>query len=127
MNYLEIARKTMETIHRRSARSALAGAAPVGPDQVAALHLEDFDRAGLIVRVHSELLGAPLLLVSDDVPGAALEDTDLPIYRSAKLGNLALFQPHSRSVRWVGDLLTIFQGAILDVRSCDLLDVRSSD
>jgi len=91
---------------------------PALPDEVtvAAMTLDEFAAAGLTVRVWSNVLGCEVLFVSDDVPDAELEGTDLPIYRTDELRKLELLRPRPRDLRRIHDVKTIFNGAIADVR-----------
>lgn len=84
-------------------------------DTVAAMTLDDFAAAGLIVRVWSKLLGSEVLFVSDDVPDDALAGTDLPVYRTNELRKLAILRPPPRNLHRIHDVKTIFSGAIADV------------
>ncbi len=85
-------------------------------ENVAGMDLDTFARAGLIVQVSSRVLGCEVLLISDDVPDAALAGTDMPVYRTAELRKLAILRPRPRDLRRIHDVKTIFNGSIADVR-----------
>ena len=69
------------------ALSSLPGFSPV-----AEMTLEDFSRAGLVVRVTSALLGEDVLLVSDNVLDVD-ERGDLVVYRAEEIRRLVAFPP----------------------------------
>ena len=81
------------------------------------MKLEVFAQAGLIVRVHSDLLGCDVLFVSDNVSDEALRSHDLPVYRSAELKKLFWLSPNSRDLRRVHMVKEIFRGTVIGVGS----------
>lgn len=87
--------------------------------RIAAMTLDDFAEAGLVVRIRSRILGALVLFVSDDVPDTALAALESPIYRVAELRKLAILRSGPRALRCIHDVKTIFDGVITDVRSSD--------
>ena len=86
---------------------------------VAAMTLDEFATAGLVLRVRSTVLGCEVLFVSDDVPEEDLRDRDLPVYRAAELRKLAICCPRPRDLQRLHDVKTIFNGTIADVRPRD--------
>jgi hypothetical protein len=108
----------------KTSRSPFAGfAGPLGERckdlgsagaAVAAMDLETFSQAGLIVRVRSKVLGTTVLFVSNNVPEAALAETIFPVYRASELRKLATLKPAPRSLQTIHDAKTIFEGVITD-------------
>ena len=92
---------------------------PAEGSEIATMSLREFALAGIVAQVHSNVLGCEVLFVSDNVPEAALEGTDLPIYRAAELHNLAILRPPPHTLQVVHDVKTIFDGVITDVRERD--------
>ncbi len=89
------------------------------PEEVAAMTLDEFARAGLIVRVWSNVLGCEVFFVSDNVPAAELKGIDLQIYRTADLRKLEHLRQRPRDLRKIHDVKNIFDGAITDVQPRD--------
>lgn len=87
--------------------------------RIEAMDLAAFARAGLIVRVHSEVLGCDVLFVSDNVEASVLAGNDLPIYPARELRKLAVLGPEPHDLRCIHEVKTIFNGAITDVRPFD--------
>ncbi len=109
----------MELIRNRSAGEEDGKAGERAERQIAAMPLDDFATAGLTVRVWSNVLDCEVLFVSDNVPDAELEGTDLPIYRTDELRKLAILRPRPRDLRRIHDVKRVFGGAIADVRAQD--------
>ncbi len=84
--------------------------------QVAAMKLNDFARAGLVVKVESEVLGTELLLVSDNVPRSQLEGCTEVVYRARELKKLARLPPDPPQLRTVQMVKEILGGTILGVQ-----------
>lgn len=83
--------------------------------RVAAMKLDDFAQAGLIVQVFSDRLGTRALFVSDNVPESKLEGRPEVIYRASELKKLAKIPPDPEHLRDVHMVKEIFGGAIRDV------------
>jgi hypothetical protein len=120
MSYLDTAKDSLEALRSRSAplsteKPAVAVTGP-SPEEVAAMRLSAFARAGLILRVYSGVLERDVHFVSDDVPESDLPDSDLPVYRAAELRKLALLRPEPHDLRRIHETKTIFHGVITDVR-----------
>ena len=92
---------------------------PVDEEQVEAMTLDAFASAGLVVEVHSDVLGRNILFVSDNVHESSLTDLDLPVYRASELRKLAILQPTPRALRCIHGVKAVFGGAITDVRPRD--------
>ena len=121
MSYLETAQKTLAAIRSRRdapvATESRAGKAPTpAEEELAAMTLDAFASAGLIVEVHSDVLGRNVLFVSDNVHESALAGIDLPVYRASELRKLAILQPTPRALRCIHGVKAVFGGAISDVR-----------
>ena len=84
-------------------------------DAVAALSLDQLARAGLIVRVHSTVLGGDVLFVSDNVPEAIVQRQELPVYRAHELRTLAVLKPQPRGLRRLHEVKRVFKGTIAAV------------
>ena len=112
MSYVDVAREVLAQIDAGEPSSEVKG-------RVAAMPLDEFATAGLTVRVWSNVLGCEVLFVSDNVPAAELEGTDLPIYRTDELRKLVLLRPRPRDLRRIHDVKNIFDGVIADVRPRD--------
>lgn len=84
------------------------------PTEVEAMSLEQFAKAGLIVRVRAASLGE-LLFVSDDVPDSVLENDRLPIYRAHELRKLAVLRPRPHSLKTIHEVRTLFQATIEEI------------
>ncbi len=106
MSYLETAKRTLGDLRSRPARSATEAQ----EDLVAAMGLEEFARAGLIVRVHSRILGRDVLFVSDGITNAEIQEQELPVYRAADMRKLAILKPNPRHLRWLHEIRDVFQG-----------------
>ena len=77
-------------------------------DGVAAMKLDDFADAGLVVQVWSDVLGAEVLFVSNNVPEAKLKGRPEVVYRAHELKKLARIPPdpaHLRTVHMVKEIL----------------------
>ena len=120
MNYVELARRSLRALrscpgqdpsHEQRNRAAIAA-----DYEVVQMSLDEFSRAGLILRVHSAALGAVVLFVSDNVPDADLHGSRFTVYRASELRKLAQFRPGPRSLQTLHDVKTIFQGALTDAR-----------
>ena len=86
---------------------------------VAAMLLDEFAHAGLIVQVHVSGWGRDLLFVSDDVPESKINGRPEVVYRAhdlKKLARIPLDPPHLRNVQMVKEILG---GAIEDVMESD--------
>ena len=92
----------------------------VPDDPIAALELTEFAQTDLTVRIHSCPLGRDILLVADrvTVPDALRMAIGEAIYRAKDLHNLAILRQSQTRLCSIRDLLIIFQGVIIDVRSC---------
>lgn len=91
----------------------------VPDDPIAALELNEFAQTDLTVRIHSYPLGRDILLVADrvTVPDALRMAIGEAIYRAKDLHNLAILRQSPTRLCSIRDLLIIFQGVIIDVRS----------
>ena len=121
MSYLETAQRTLAEIRRRrdaqEATAPRAGTVPTLTDEeVAAMTLDTFAKAGLVVEIRSDVLGRNVLFVSDDVHERALADLDLPVYRASELRKLAILPPTPRALRCIHGVKAVFGGAITEVR-----------
>ena len=87
-----------------------------GDARVAAMRLDEFARAGLIVQVRSEVLGTEILFASDDVPESKLKDRPEVVYRAHELKKLARVPPDPQHLRTIQMVREIFGGTIRDVR-----------
>jgi hypothetical protein len=119
MRYLQTAKKSLEALRNNPARLSAAAkpeAATLSGDRpVAAMTLNDFASAGLIVRVRSEILDADVLFVSDNVPGSILNGPEV-IYRAEELKKLARVPPDPQSLRNLQMVKEIIGGTIKNVR-----------
>ena len=88
-------------------------------ERVAGMKLDDFARAGLIVQVRSQILGADVLFVSDNVPEAKLRDRSEVVYRAHELKKLARVPPDPMGLRTVHMVKEIYGGTIENVREKD--------
>ncbi len=79
------------------------------------LSLDQLAKAGLIVRVHSTVLGGDVLFVSDNVPEAIVQRQELPVYRAHELRKLAVLQPEPRALRRLHEVKRVFKGTIAAV------------
>ena len=114
MSYLDIAK---ESLNQLRAEEPTGGAAPAGDSgRVAAMGLDDFAQAGLIVQVRSEVLGTDVLFVSDNVPESKLEGRPEVVYRASELKKLARFPLDPRGLRTVHMVKEIYGGTIEDIR-----------
>lgn len=82
------------------------------PRVVAAMTLEEFARAGLKVRVHSQVLACDVLFVSDNVSDDEIDARGLPVYRARELKKLALMKPQPHSLRCIHEVKAVFNGTI---------------
>ncbi|MDA8021138.1 MAG: hypothetical protein MPN21_27185 [Thermoanaerobaculia bacterium] len=123
MSYLETARESLEAIRRRSPQMSDATCAKEVPtptsDEVAAMSLDDFAQAGLILRVRSAALDSQVLFVSDNVAKSALADEELVVYRASELHKPAVLHPEPHTLRCLHEVKSIFNGVITDVRERD--------
>lgn len=86
-------------------------------DAVAAMKLDDFAQAGLIVLVRSEVLSTDVLFVSDNVPESKLEGRPEVVYRTHELKKLARVPPDPADLRNVHMVKEILGGTIEDVKN----------
>ncbi len=123
MSYLETARESLEAIRRRRPQVSAAMSANEAPtptlDEVAAMSLDEFAQAGLILRVRSAALDSQVLFVSDNVAESALADEELVVYRASELRKLAVLHPEPHTLRCLHEVKSIFNGVITDVRARD--------
>ncbi len=92
--------------------------------RVAAMKLDDFARAGIIVQVRSEVLGVDVLFVSDNVPESKLKGRPEVVYRAYELKKLARVPPDPQHLRNVHMVKEIFGGTIRDVRDRTEKDIK---
>ena len=88
-------------------------------DEVETMTLTAFAQAGLVLIVHSEVLGSEVLFVSDNVSEDGLDEYDMPIYRAEELKKLAWLRPGPRELRQLHMVKDIFQGSITGVEEAD--------
>ncbi len=138
MSYLEDARQTLAAIRHEDIRprSKTPANEPVTPsqaasktckstsagfagregahlaEQIAAMPIDEFATAGLIVTVRSEALDCRVLFVSDNVPDEAIETNGLPVYRVAELRKLAQLRPSPGTIRCLNEIKAVFGGTI---------------
>ncbi|NJL27405.1 MAG: hypothetical protein HC897_05670 [Thermoanaerobaculia bacterium] len=128
MSYLEAAEKALADLRSHTAHLPGGNQEPtqpgrppsghgpaVNPQQVAAMTLEEFARAGLKLRVHSQVLGCDVLFISDNVPDDEIDARGLPVYRAHELRKLALLKPRPHSLRCIHEVKTVFGGTVEDV------------
>lgn len=104
MNYLDVAKQSLDQL--RESRSSQEP--PSQAEEVAGMGLDQFARAGLIVRVSSEFLGCDVLFVSDNVPHVAIQEQGLAVYRAHDLKKLAMLKPSPRDLRTVHAVMDVF-------------------
>ena len=85
------------------------------PEDVEAMALDEFARAGLIVQVEVPRFGSDVLFVSDDVPEVEVENRGLTVYRAAELRKLYRWQPKPHDLRVIHDVKTILGQTITSV------------
>ncbi|NJL26519.1 MAG: hypothetical protein HC897_00920 [Thermoanaerobaculia bacterium] len=85
------------------------------PKAVAAMTLDEFARAGLKVRVHSQVLACDVLFVSDNVSDDEIDARGLPVYRAQELKKLALMKPQPHSLRCIHEVKAVFKGTIEEI------------
>lgn len=120
MTYLSTAKEALSALRARCdpEPKRCQGPEPVVPQQlptpgaVAAMTLKEFARAGLKVRVHSQVLGCDVLFVSDNVPDNEIDARGLPVYRAHELRKLALMKPQPHSLRCIHEVKTVFGGTV---------------
>lgn len=130
MSYLDTARASLEALRGRADQSTPAKAGAEGgvtPDQVAAMRLDEFAQAGLVVRVWSEVLGCRVLFVSDNVRDTDLAGEAEPIYRAEELRKLAVLRPSPEQLRRVHEWKAAFQGTIENVEELSEPEGRTDE
>lgn len=95
----------------------LATATPPMPDPIAAMSLDEFATAGLVLLVESRLVGGRVLFVSDDVPDEKIGDEHLPAYRAWELKKLLAYPLNPKTLRTLNVAKTIFraEGATVEI------------
>ena len=117
MSYLDIANETLNRL--RADWPTAAADEEDTAERVAAMKLNDFARAGLIVEVWSEVLGADVVFVSDNVPRSKLEGRPEVVYRAKELKKLVRLPPDPRELRTLQMVKEIFGGTIQGIRRLD--------
>ena len=113
MSYLDIADETLNRL--RADWPTGAADEHDTAERVAAMKLSDFARAGLIVEVWSEVVGADILFVSDNVHRSKLKGRSEVVYRARELKKLARLPPDPPHLRTVHMVKEIFGGTIQSV------------
>jgi hypothetical protein len=91
---------------------------PFDADQFAAMRVGEFARAGLVVKIHSGVLGTDVLFASDNVPDSEISDLGLAVYRAAEMRKLALWRPEPAGlVHAVKEVLGVYGATIRSVKS----------
>ena len=84
-------------------------------EAIAALSLDELAQAGLVIRIHSTVLGTDVLFVSDNVPDEVIQAQDLPVYRAHELEKLASLRPAPHDLRRIHEVKEVFKGTIAAV------------
>ena len=115
MGYLETARSVLARLRNDE---ALTKPAPLKPSaqEVAAMGIERFARAGLIIQVTSEVLGCDVLFASDDVPQRALQHQGLVVYHAEELRRIRQLPASPSEVMIIHALKRVFGGKVSDLR-----------
>lgn len=121
MKYLDIAREALESLGKTTPSALSDGRAEATPqsqaEEVALMGLDEFARAGLVVKVSSSIIGADVLFVSDNVPDSKISGDGLTVYRVNELRKLVQLRPNPEELRKLQEIKRIFGGTILDVES----------
>lgn len=113
MSYLETAQRALETTRAETPQPIhLEPLSWRTPEGVAAMSLDRFARAGLVVRVHSDVLDADVLFVSDNVPQSVIWLEGLPVYRASELRHLVELEPTPDLLRGAHAAKTLFGGSV---------------
>jgi len=86
------------------------------PQQIAAMSLPEFARAGLVARVKSDILDDEVVFASDNVPAESLRGLGSVVYRARELAELAACPPGSDALRIAHEVKRALGGSIQGVR-----------
>ena len=111
MSYLETAKSALKDCEHKSLEGSPRPVMPT-TTQVAEMRLDALSRAGVIVRIHSEVLDGSVVFASDTTPDDLLEEIDLPVYRVAELRKLVAVRASPELLKWSHEVKRLFGGVV---------------